>query len=234
MRSTDSVAGLTDEVQVAWMVRVGVLAGLLACLSLACSPPGLNRSPATPDAEDARQLEPGIVRAVDLLNVPGLGPMRRLTPSELPDYQGPELRGACGAVIVQPQTANRLAAAFVGDLAAVSEVVVAMEGPDARKLLGDVKEKPDDCDPVEAVGSDGRVQTYTPGPVLDIGKIGDDTVATQALLTVENEQTHLGTVLIRSGGTVVHGQILSDTPIQYETIKELAELFHEASEDLPA
>jgi hypothetical protein len=216
------------------MVRVTVFGGLFACLALACSPPGLNRTAATPDAEDARQLEPGIVRAVDLLNVPGLGPMRRLTPSELPNYQGPELRGACGTVIVQPQSANRLAAAFVGDLAAVSEVVVAMEGPDARKLLGDARKRSDDCDPVEAVGSDGRVQTYTPGPVLDIGKFGDDTVATQALLTVDDEETHLGTVLIRSGGTVVHGQILSDFPIGYETMKELAELFHEASEDLPA
>jgi hypothetical protein len=169
---------------------------------------------------------------VDLLNVPGLGVMRRLTPTELPNYQGPELRGACGSVITQPQSANRLAAAFVGDVAAVSEVVVAMEGPDARKLLGDAKEKPDNCDPVEAVGSDGRVQTYTPGPVLDIGKIGDESVATQALLTVEEEETHLGTVLIRSGGTVVHGQIMSDVPIQYETMKKLAEVLHKESQGL--
>src|SRR5687768_8032558 len=153
------------------MVRVAVPAFLLACLSMACSPPWLDRPSATPaaqNAQEAQQLEPGIVRAVDLLKVPGLGLMRRLTPSELPNYQGPELRGACGAVIVQPDSANRLAAAFVGDLAAVSEVVVAMEGPDARKLLGDAKKQPEDCDPVEAVGSDGRLQTYTPGPVLDI------------------------------------------------------------------
>ena len=216
------------------MIRVAVLGGLLSCLS-ACSPPWLDRPSATPGAVDtqaAQQLEPGIVRAVDLLKVPGLGLMRRLTPSEFPNYQGPELRGACGTVIVQPQSANRLAAAFVGDVMAVSEVVVAMESPDARKLLADAKVKPDECDPVEAVGSDGRVQVYTPGPVLDIGEIGDDAVATQALLTVENEETHLGTVLIRSGGTVVHGQIMSDIPIQYETMKELAELFHEMSEEL--
>ena len=203
---------------------------LLLCVSAACSPPGRAREP---DPAKSQELELGIVRAVDLLRVPGLGPMRRLSPLELPDYQGPELRGVCGTVVPQPLgTANRLAAAFVGEVAAVSEVVVTMDGSDAKELVGRVRKKPEDCEPVEAVASDGQVQTYSPGELVDIGKVGDDRVATQATLTVDEQRTYLGTILVRSGDTLVHGQIMSDVPIQQETITELAKLFQEASEEL--
>ncbi|HEX2149606.1 MAG TPA: hypothetical protein VHI31_05460 [Actinomycetota bacterium] len=210
-------------------VRMALGLCLLVSTAAACSPPGL----AEPEPVPSEQLELGIVRAVDLLKVPGLGTMRRLSPAELPDYQGPELRGACGTVIPQPAgTNNRLAAAFVGDVAAVSEVVVAMDGSDAKELVGNVREKPEDCEPVEAVGSDGQVQTYTPGDLVDIGRVGDDRVATQATLTVDDQRTYLSTILVRSGDTLVHGQIMSDVPIEQETITELAKLFHEASEEL--
>ncbi|CAN5856803.1 hypothetical protein BH23ACT12_BH23ACT12_22640 [soil metagenome] len=204
-------------------------AALLVLLVAACSPPGREaRKPV-----DSQKLEIGIVRAVDLLKVPGLGVMRRLSPAELPDYQGPELRGVCGTVIAQPGgTENRLAAAFVGDIAAVAEVVVAMDGDDARKLVGNVRQKPENCAPVEAVAGDGQLQTYTPGEVVDIGRVGDDRVATQATLTVDSQRTYLGTILVRTGDTLVHGQIMSDVPIQKETIEGLAKVFHEASEEL--
>lgn len=201
---------------------------LLLLTAAACSPPGRG----SPDPVNTTALEPGIVRAVDLLSVPGLGPMRRLTPSELPDYQGPELRGACGTVVPQPNTPNRLAAAFVGDVAAVSEVVVAIDGAEASELLGNVKTTPKDCGPVQAVGTDGRVQTYTPGPAVNIGKVGDEHVATRATLTVEEETTYLGTILFRTGDTMVHGQILSDVPIEEETFEGLAKVFQKASKDL--
>lgn len=210
--------------------RVVSTAGLLLALAAACSPPGRGESP---EPVSSQELELGIVRAVDLLKVPGLGLMRRLSPTELPDYQGPELRGVCGTVVPQPAAAtNRLAAAFIGDVAAVSEVVVSMDGSDARELVGSVRAKTENCEPVEAVGSDGRVQTYTPGELVDIGKVGDDRVATQATLTVNEQRTYLSTILIRSGDTLVHGQIMSDVPIEKETITELAKLFHEASSDL--
>lgn len=203
---------------------------LLLCVGAACRPPGRGGDP---EPVKTQELELGIVRAVDLLKVPGLGAMRRLSPLELPDYQGPELRGVCGTVVPQPAGAeNRLAAAFVGDVAAVSEVVVAMDGSDAKELVGNVREKPEDCAPVEAVGSDGQIQTYTPGELVDIGRVGDDRVATQATLTVDEQRTYLSTILVRSGDTLVHGQIMSDVPIEQETITELAKLFHEASEGL--
>jgi hypothetical protein len=203
---------------------------LLFCVGSACSPPGRAREP---DPVKSQELEPGIVRGVDLLKVPGLGPMRRLSPLELPDYQGPELRGVCGTVVPQPAgMTNRLAAAFVGDVAAVSEVVATMDSSDAKELVGNVRKKPDDCEPVEAIGSDGQVQTYAPGELVDIGKVGDDRVATQATLTVDEQRTYLGTILVRSGETLVHGQIMSDVPIAKETITELAKLLHEAGEEL--
>lgn len=203
---------------------------LLLCVGAACRPPGQGEDP---EPAKSQELELGIVRAVDLLKVPGLGAMRRLSPLELPDYQGPELRGVCGTVVPQPAgAANRLAAAFVGDVAAVSEVVVTMDSSDAKELVGSVRETPDDCEPVEAVGTDGQVQTYTPGELVDIGKVGDDRVATQATLTVDEQRTYLSTILVRSGDTLVHGQIMSDVPIEQETITELAKLFHEASEGL--
>lgn len=203
---------------------------LLLCLGAACRPPGRGGDP---EPLKSQELEVGIVRAVDLLKVPGLGAMRRLSPMELPNYQGPELRGVCGTVVPQPEgVANRLAAAFVGDVAAVAEVVVAMDGSDAKELVGDVREKPEDCEPVEAVGSDGQVQTYTPGELVDIGRVGDDRVATQATLTVDEQRTYLSTILVRSGDTLVHGQIMSDVPIEQETITELAKVLHEASEGL--
>lgn len=203
---------------------------LLLCVGAACRPPGRGGDP---EPVKSQELEVGIVRAVDLLKVPGLGAMRRLSPLELPDYQGPELRGVCGTVVPQPAgMANRLAAAFVGDVVAVSEVVVAMDGSDAKELVGSVMERPEDCEPVEAVGSDGQVQTYTPGELVDIGRVGDDRVATQATLTVDEQRTYLSTILVRSGDTLVHGQIMSDVPIEQETITELAKLFHEASEGL--
>ncbi|MEX0789978.1 MAG: hypothetical protein WD178_04300 [Actinomycetota bacterium] len=209
--------------------RMGVGAWLLLSVAAGCSPPGRG----TPDPVESQKLELGIVRAVDLLKVPGLGVMRRLSPAELPNYQGPELRGVCGTVIAQPAgNENRLAVAFVGDMAAVSEVVVAMDGDDAREMVGDVRERPQDCAPVEAVGSDGQIQTYSPGTVVDIGRVGDDRVATQATLTVDSQRTYLGTILVRTGDTLVHGQIVSDVPIEEETIEELAKVFHEASEDL--
>lgn len=203
---------------------------LLLWVGAACRPPGRGGEP---EPVNSQELEPGIVRAVDLLKVPGLGPMRRLSPLELPDYQGPELRGVCGTIVPQPEgMANRLAAAFVGELAAVSEVVVAMEGADAKALVGSVRKKPEQCEPVQAVGSDGQVQTYAPGELVDIGRVGDDRVATQATLTVDEERTYLGTILVRTGDTLVHGQIMSDVPIEQETITELAKVLHEASEGL--
>ncbi len=203
---------------------------LLLCVAAACRPPGRGGDP---EPVKSQELEIGIVRAVDLLKVPGLGAMRRLSPLELPDYQGPELRGVCGTVVPQPAgVANRLAAAFVGDVAAVSEVVVAMDGSDAKELVGNVRKKPAQCEPVEAVGSHGQIQTYTPGELVDIGRVGDDRVATQATLTVDEQRTYLSTILVRSGDTLVHGQIMSDVPIEQETITELAKLFHEASEGL--
>ncbi len=208
--------------------RMAVGAMLLLSIGSACSPPGRG----APEPVDTLALEPAIVRAVDLLTVPGLGQMRRLTPSELPNYQGPELRGACGTVVAQPATPNRLAAAFVGDVAAVSEVVVSIDGSDARELLGDVRATPEDCGPVKAVGSDGRVQTYTPGPEVEISKVGDEHVANRATLTVEEETTYLGTILFRSGDTLIHGQILSDIPIEEETFEGLAKVFQEASKGL--
>jgi hypothetical protein len=203
---------------------------LLLCVVAACRPPGRGGDP---EPVPSQELELGIVRAVDLLKVPGLGAMRRLSPLELPDYQGPELRGVCGTVVPQPaEVANRLAAAFVGDVAAVAEVVVAMDGSDAKELVGNFREKPKNCEPVEAVGSDGQVQTYTPGRFVDIGRVGDDRVATQATLTVDEQRTYLSTILVRSGDTLVHGQIMSDVPIQQETVTELAKVLHEASEGL--
>lgn len=214
--------------KMAWRrwARMAVGAWLLLSVAAACSPPGRQ----TPEPVESQKLELGIVRAVDLLKVPGLGVMRRLSPAELPDYQGPELRGVCGTVVAQPADAqSRLAAAFVGDVAAVSEVVVAIDGDQARELVGSVREKPDDCRSVEAIGTDGQVQTYTPGRVVDIGRVGDDRVATQATLTVDEQRTYLGTVLVLEGDTLVHGQIMSETPIEEETIKGLAQVFHDAS-----
>jgi hypothetical protein len=203
---------------------------LLLCVAAACRPPGLGGEP---EPVKSQELELGIVRAVDLLKVPGLGAMRRLSPLELPDYQGPELRGVCGTVVPQPGgMANRLAAAFVGELVAVSEVVATMDGADAKEVVGDVRKKPEECEPVEAIGSDGQVQVYAPGELVDIGRVGDDRVATQATLTVDEQRTYLSTILVRSGDTLVHGQIMSDVPIEQETITELAKVFHEASEEL--
>lgn len=209
--------------------RITVGTWLLLSVAVACSPPGRR----TPEPVESEKLELGIVRAVDLLKVPGLGVMRRLTPAELPDYQGPELRGVCGTVVAQPAgTQNRLAVAFVGDVAAVSEVVVAMDGDQARELVGNIRDKPENCRAVEAIGSDGQVQTYTPGRVVDIGRVGDDRVATQATLTVDEQRTYLGTILVLEGETLIHGQIMSETPIEEETIEGLARVLHEASEEL--
>ncbi|HEX2179121.1 MAG TPA: hypothetical protein VHL54_06335 [Actinomycetota bacterium] len=208
---------------------------LLAAVALpvvlaACSPPGLTS--AAPDPDESRRLEPGIVRAVDLLAVPELGPVRRLTEAEVPDYQGPEFRGECGRAVAQPQASRRLAAAFVGEQATLSEVIVELDADEAGKLIRDLREGDSRCDPEVTRTPQGQSQTYRHGPVVDIGEVGEDRVATRGTLEVDGTTVSMLTILIRDEGLVLYGLVSTEGPLREDAAERLAEVMEDPFEEL--
>lgn len=208
---------------------------LLAAVALpvvltACSPPGLTT--ATPDRDESRRLEAGIVRAVDLLAVPELGAVRRLTEAEVPDYQGPEFRGECGKAVAQPQASRRLAAAFVGEQATLSEVIVELDTDDAAKLVETLKEGASRCEAEVTRTPQGQSQTYQHGPVVDIGEVGEDRVATRGTLEVDGTTVSMLTILIRDDGLVLYGLVSTEGPLREEAVGRLAEVMEHPFEEL--
>lgn len=203
---------------------------LLASVAAGCSPPGRSNRLASPNP---RELEPGIVRSVDLLRVPGTQPMPRLNDSEVPDEVGPNLRGACGATLSQPPVSNRLVAVFLGETAALTEAIVEMEESDARELIGQIKEdiRPG-CEPPTSVTADGQTQTYVQGPVIDVQGLGEDRVVTLATLEFEDGTLYVGTIVIRTGGRMIQALYSSESPVSVETVEGLAEVLHTASLEL--
>lgn len=207
-----------------------IATGLLLWIAAGCSPPG---SAARPSRDESKKLEPGILRAVDLLPVTELGPMRRLTEAEVPNYQGPDFRGACGQVIAQPETANRLAVAFVGEQATISEVIVELDAEEAGDLIGNLKEdSPADCDPQVTRPPQGQVQTYVQGPLVDIGEVGDERVASRGTVEVEGTKVNLLTILIRSGGLLLFGLVSTETQLGPDAVQRVAQAMDAQFEEL--
>lgn len=214
--------------------RVGLLAAalVLGLAGASCSPPG--RSPDREGASaDPQALEPGIVRAVDLLRVPGLQPMQRLTDSEIPSEMGPNVRGGCGAEIEQPPASNRLVAVFLGDTAALTEAIVETGEPKARELIDQIREdiRPG-CEPQTSETATGESQTYVQGPVVDIGRLGEDRLASLATLEFDDGELYIGTVLIRAGDLMIQALYSSETDFDAETLQGLAEVMYTAFEEL--
>lgn len=205
-------------------------AAALPVVLAACSPPGL--TPAAPDPDESRRLEPGIVRAVDLLAVPELGAVRRLTEAEVPDYQGPEFRGECGRAVAQPQASRRLAAAFVGEQATLSEVIVELDAEEAGKLIDTLRDGASRCDPEVTRTPQGQSQTYQHGPVVDIGEVGEDRVATRGTLEVDGTTVSMLTILIRDDGLVLYGLVSTEGPLREEAVGRLAEVMEGPFEEL--
>ena len=202
---------------------------LLAVLA-ACSPPGLGTEEVDPD--ESRRLEPGIVRAVDLLAVPELGAVRRLTEAEVPDYRGPEFRGECGKAVAQPEASRRLAAAFVGEQATLSEVIVELDAEEAGELIDNLKGGASGCDPEVTRTPQGQSQTYQHGPLVDIGEVGEDRVASRGTLEVEGTRVSMLTILIRDDGRVLYGLVSTEGPLQEEAAGRLAEVMEDSFEEL--
>jgi hypothetical protein len=207
-----------------------IATGLFLWIAAGCSPPG---SSARPSRDESKKLEPGILRAVDLLPVPELGLMRRLTEAEVPNYQGPDFRGACGRVMAQPEAANRLAVAFVGEQATLSQVIVELDAEEAGELIGNLKEdSPAACDPQVIRTPQGQVQTYVQGPLVDIGEVGDERVASRGTVEVEGTRVNLLTILIRSGGLLLFGLVSTETQLDPDAVQRLAQLMGTQFEEL--
>ncbi len=207
---------------------VMIATGLLLWVAGGCSPPG---SSARPSRDESKKLEPGILRAVDLL--PELGLMRRLTEAEVPNYQGPDFRGACGRVIAQPEAANRLAVAFVGEQATLSQIIVELDAEEAGELIGNLKEdSPAGCDPQVVRTPEGQVQTYVQGPLVDIGEVGDERVASRGTVEVEGTRVNLLTILIRSGGLLLFGLVSTETQLGPDAVQRLAQVMDAQFEEL--
>lgn len=210
----------------------GVLAaGLVLLLAAACRPPGR----AAPSEQDLnpKELEPGIVRAVDLLRIPGLQPMQRLGSEEAADFDQPTLIGPCGATIAQPRAINRLVAVFLGETAALTEAIVEVDESEAEELVSNIRgDLRPDCEPQTSVGQDGLPQVYTQGPPVEVGDLADGGVATTATLEFSDQTLHLGTILMRRGGLLIQGLLTSEEPVSSRTVADLARLLESASQNL--
>ncbi|HEX2054163.1 MAG TPA: hypothetical protein VHJ78_10625 [Actinomycetota bacterium] len=209
------------------VLRRVVAAALMLVVAAGCRPPGRSGPPPSPDP---KELEPGIVRAVDLLLVPGLQPMQRLGADEAAQFDQPTLVGPCGATIPQPQTDNRLVAVFVGETAALTEAILVVDESEAEELVASIRDdiRPD-CPPQTAVGQDGETQTYRQGPLVDIGRLAEDRVATLATLELGEQRLHLGTILLRRNGTLIQALLSSEEPVEESTVRELARVLESAS-----
>ncbi len=211
-------------------LSVSVAAGLLILISAGCRPPGVSDPPAP---SDPQELEPGIVRTVDLLRVPGVQLMQRLSDAEIPDSTAPNLRGACGEPIRQPEPFNRLVAVFVGESAALTEAIVEFEEPAARELMKNIKEEVEPgCEPQTVVSEGGQSQTYSQGPLVDIGSLGEDRLGSLATLEIDDQTLHIGSIFIRTGGTMIQALYSSETPVQASTVAGLAQALDAASKRL--
>lgn len=180
-------------------------------------------APDPPDFSDA-ELEPAIVRAIDLLKVPGLTVMRRLTEVDNPGYVGPNFKGPCGSQVEQPATTKRLAAAFRGSFATISQVVAELEPEDGRRIIDDLRDSLDtECEPQSLPSSEGPL-TYQQGESVLIGPMGEDRVGYFATTSLGDETAFLGEIVIRSGSIVSYVILSSQAPIAPETLASLAEL----------
>ena len=213
------------------LLRRAAAAAVLLAAVTACRPPGVADETAPPG--NPKALEPGIIRSVDLLKVPGVGLMQRMADAQPDEFLTPNLRGPCGGVVEQPEVRNRLVAVFLGESSALTEAIVQADESDAEKVMEGIrKDIRPDCEPQTAVAPDGTSQTYVQGPIVDVGEVGDDRIATRATLEIREQTIYLGTILIRNGGTMIQALFSSQTPVAEETVAGLARLMDEASRNL--
>ena len=219
------------SIRASQLLRRMVTAGLLLVAVASCRPPGVVDDSAP--SGDSRELEPGIIRSVDLLKVPGAGLMQRMADSQPDEFLTPNLRGPCGGAVDQPEVENRLVAVFLGQSSALTEAIVQVDESDAEKVMEGIRAdiRPG-CEPQTSVAPDGTSQTYIQGPIVDIGDVGEDRIGTRATLEIGEQTIYLGTILIRNGGTMIQALLSSQTPVADETIEGLARLMDEASKNL--